>query len=162
MPLTLIAALDRNRAIGYKNRLLFRLPDDMRRFKELTTGHTVLMGRHTFESLPKGALPRRRNIVLSRTQRAFAGCETFSSLRDALAACRADEEVFAIGGAAVYAEALPLADRLALTLVEAEAAEADTWFPDWDDGTWHLTDAEHHPADERHAHPFTFANYTHL
>lgn len=157
--LTIIAALDRRHAIGYKNRLLFRLPDDLKRFKRLTSGHTVLMGRNTFDSLPKGALPNRRNIVLSSTLKSLPGCEVFPSLQEALAACEPDEQVFAIGGARVYRESLPFADRLALTLVDAEAPEADTYFPDYDTDEWNLVNKEHHDADERHAHPFDFVNY---
>lgn len=157
--LTIIAALDRRHAIGYKNRLLFRLPDDLKRFKRLTSGHTVLMGRNTFDSLPKGALPNRRNIVLSSTLKSLPGCEVFPSLQEALAACEPDEQVFAIGGARVYRECLPFADRLALTLVDAEAPEADTYFPDYDTDEWNLVNKEHHDADERHAHPFDFVNY---
>lgn len=159
MTLTIIAALDRCRAIGYRNRLLFRLPDDLKRFKALTTGHTVLMGRNTYDSLPKGALPNRRNIVLSRTVKMIPDCEVFPSLQAALQACAEGEQVFVIGGAAVYRAALPLADRLALTLVDAEALEADTFFPEWDDGSWQLIDEECHPADDRHAVPFSFADY---
>lgn len=160
MTLTIIVALDRCRAIGHDNRLLFRLPDDLKRFKALTTGHTVLMGRNTYDSLPKGALPNRRNIVLSRSLKSLPGCEVFPSLEAALQVCAPDEQVFVIGGAAVYRAALPMADRLALTLIDAEAKEADTFFPEWDDGSsWQLVSEEHHPADDRHAVPFTFADY---
>ena len=103
--LTLIAAVARNGAIGFNNKLLYWLPGDLKRFKALTTGHTIVMGRRTFESLPKGALPNRRNIVLTRNNSfTAAGVETFPSLETALASCRLDEEVFIIGGASVYAE----------------------------------------------------------
>lgn len=157
--LTIIAALDRNRAIGFENRLLFRLPDDLKRFKQLTTGHTVLMGRNTYDSLPKGALPNRRNIVLSRSLHELPGCEVFPSLTSALEACMTDEQVFVIGGAAVYKAALPLADRLALTLVDAVAEHADTYFPEWAPQDWELLHEEHHDTDARHAQSFTFADY---
>ena len=100
MKLSIIAAVAENGAIGYKNQLVYWLPNDLKRFKTLTTGHTIIMGRRTFESLPKGALPNRRNIVLSRGQKEFPGCERFGSLREALAHCGAEEEVFVIGGAA--------------------------------------------------------------
>lgn len=156
--LSIIAALDRRRAIGYKNQLLFRLPDDLRRFKQLTTGHTVLMGRKTYDSLPKGALPNRRNIVLSRTVKELPGCEVFLDLAAALAACASDEEVFVIGGAAVYAQALPLADRLLLTLVIDEAPEADAFFPEIDGDVWRTVKEELHSADERHAQSFSFVD----
>src|SRR3712207_8101329 len=95
--ISIIAAVDRQMAIGFENKLLFWLPNDLKRFKALTTGHTIIMGRRTFESLPKGALPNRRNIVLSRTQASFAGCDCFPSLDEALAHCQPDEDVFIIG-----------------------------------------------------------------
>ncbi len=158
--LTIIAALDRRRAIGYHNRLLFRLPDDMKHFKELTIGHTVLMGRNTYASLPYGALPHRRNIVLSRTLKELPGCEVFPTLSDALRACDKNEQLFAIGGAAIYEACLPLADHLALTLVEAEAPEADTFFPVWHNAAWQLVEEQRHEADEHHPFAFTFAYYS--
>ena len=115
--ISIIAAVARNRAIGLNNHLLYWLPNDLRRFKALTTGHTIIMGRLTFESLPKGALPNRRNIVLSRSDKQFPGAETFPTLEAALKACADDEEVFIIGGASIYEQALPLANRLLLTEV---------------------------------------------
>lgn len=156
---TIIAAVARNMAIGLENRLIYRLPADLRRFKALTTGHTVVMGRRTFESLPKGALPDRRNVVLSRSRDAFPGAETFRSLAGALASCGTDEEVFVIGGAAVYAEALPLADRLCLTEVDDVPELADAFFPAIEAAEWEPAGREEHAPDERHAHPFAFADY---
>ena len=103
----IIAAVAQNGAIGFQNNLLYRLPNDLRRFKSLTIGHTVIMGRRTFDSLPKGALPNRRNIVLSRTVKELPGAEVYPSLESALKACSADEEIFIIGGSSVYAEAFP-------------------------------------------------------
>ena len=157
MRISIIAAVARNRAIGNDNKLIYRLPDDMKRFKALTTGNTVLMGRKTFESLPKGALPNRRNIVLSRTQRDFPGCDTYSSLDEALKHCSENEDIYIIGGAEVYAQALPLADRLCLTEIDDTPDEADTFFPEYDN--WHETSREEHATDERHAHPFAFVDY---
>jgi len=116
--ISIIAAVAKNRAIGYQNKLIYWLPNDLKRFKALTTGHTIIMGRNTFLSLPKGALPNRRNIVLSRTQKDFPGCDTYASLREALQHCATDEDVYIIGGASVYRQALPLADRLCLTEVD--------------------------------------------
>lgn len=105
--LSIIVATAQNRAIGYKNKLLYWLPDDLKRFKSLTTGHTIIMGRKTFESLPKGALPNRRNIVLSKQESFQAqGTEVFHSLEDALKHCQTTEEVFIIGGESIYREAL--------------------------------------------------------
>lgn len=157
--LSVIAAVARNMAIGKDNRLLYWLPEDMKRFRRLTTGHTIVMGRRTFESLPKGALPDRRNVVLSRSQAAFPGAETFPSLGAALASCRQGEEVYVIGGASVYAEALPMADRLCLTEVDDEPAEADAFFPALAEGDWRVESREEHAADERHAHGYAFTDY---
>lgn len=161
--ITIIAAVAANRAIGNKNQLLYRLSADLRRFKALTTGHTVVMGRRTFESLPKGALPRRRNIVLTRDSSYQApNVETFASLESALDACGPEEEIFIIGGASVYAEALPLADRLCLTHVADTPDEADAFFPEYDETQWRLTASESHEPDERNQKPYTFADYERL
>ena len=155
--ITIIAAVARNRAIGYKNKLIYWLPNDLKRFKELTTGHTIVMGRNTYLSLPKGALPNRRNIVLSRTATDIPGCEVFSSLQDALQHCAPDEDIYIIGGASVYQQALPLADRLCLTEIDDTPAEADTFFPAYDD--WQEESRENHETDERHAYPYAFVDY---
>lgn len=158
--IAIICALAANRAIGYQNRLIYHLSADLRRFKALTTGHTIIMGRRTFESLPKGALPNRRNIVLSRrADLVCPGAEVFPSLTAALAACAADEAVYVIGGESVYAEALPLADRLCLTHVAATPAAADAFFPEFDAAGWRLVASESHEADEKNAEPYTFADY---
>lgn len=158
--LAIICALARNRAIGYNNKLLYYLSADLKRFKSLTTGHTIIMGRRTFESLPKGALPNRRNIVLSRRKdAAFEGAEVFASLDDALAATQPDEDVFILGGESVYAEALPLAQRLYLTRVEDTPAAADAFFPPFDEADWRTEHSERHDADERNDMPYTFIDY---
>ena len=155
--INVIAAVARNRAIGLDNKLLYWLPNDLRRFKALTTGHTIIMGRRTFESLPKGALPNRRNIVLTRSQQQFPGAETFPTLTAALAACQTDEEVYIIGGASVYRQALPLADRLCLTEIDDTPQEADAFFPDYSD--WVVEREETHEPDERHAYRYRFVDY---
>lgn len=155
--INVIAAVARNRAIGLDNKLLYWLPNDLRRFKALTTGHTIVMGRRTFESLPKGALPNRRNIVLTRSQQQFSGAETFPTLTAALAACQTDEEVYIIGGASVYRQALPLADRLCLTEIDDTPQEADAFFPDYSD--WVVEREETHEPDERHAYRYRFVDY---
>lgn len=167
MKITIIAAVAQNGAIGYQNQLLYWLPNDLKRFKALTTGHTIIMGRRTFESLPKGALPNRRNLVLTKNAHFIApGAEVFPSLQDALKACEdpkgteiAYDDVFVIGGASVYAEALPLADRLCLTLVEDTPAEADAFFPAINSEEWLIISDEHHEPDERHAHSYRFVDY---
>ena len=156
-----------NGAIGYQNKLLYWLPNDLKRFKALTTGHTIIMGRRTFESLPKGALPNRRNIVLTKNAHFIApNAEIYASLEEALNVCMEagngqdmDQEVFIIGGASVYAEALPLADRLCLTLVEDTPAEADAFFPIINLDEWLITMNEAHEPDERHAHAYCFVDY---
>lgn len=160
MKISLIAAIDRRRAIGYQNKLLFWLPNDLKRFKALTTGHTILMGRKTFESLPKGALPHRRNVVLSSsTALSLPGAEVFHSLEDALASCQPDEHVYVIGGATLYRQALPLANELCLTEVDAEAPQADVWFPAIDPAQWKEKSRDARPADEKHLCPYAFVDY---
>ena len=156
--ITIIAAVAKNGAIGFENKLIYWLPNDLKRFKQLTTGHTVVMGRKTFESLPKGALPNRRNIVLSRQKRDFEGCDCYPSLRKALATCQADEQVFIIGGASIYKEALAVADRLCLTEIDDIPAQADTFFPEIGE-EWQEIAHENHEQDERHAHRYAFVDY---
>ena len=156
--ITIIAAVAKNGAIGFENKLIYWLPNDLKRFKQLTTGHTVVMGRKTFESLPKGALPNRRNIVLSRQKRDFEGCDCYPSLRKALATCQADEQVFIIGGASIYKEALAVADRLCLTEIDDTPAQADTFFPEIGE-EWQEIAHEIHEQDERHAHRYAFVDY---
>ena len=155
--ISIIAAVARNRAIGYENKLIYWLPNDLKRFKTLTTGHTIIMGRNTFLSLPKGALPNRRNIVLTRSQKAFPGCDVYTSLEEALAHCDKDEDVYIIGGASVYRQALPLADRLCLTEIDDTPEKADTFFPPYDD--WKEVSREDHEKDERHEYAYSFVDY---
>lgn len=127
--ISIIVAVAENGIIGDKNTLLWHISEDLRRFKALTTGHPVVMGRKTFESLGR-PLPNRRNVVISRQELAIDGCEVVHSLDEALALFPSDEEVFIIGGAQIYAEALPIADRFYLTRV-GHTYEGDTRFPDW-------------------------------
>ena len=157
--ITLIAAVASNNAIGFQNKLLYWLPNDLKRFKALTTGHTIIMGRRTFESFPKGALPNRRNVVLSRAGATFPGAETFPSLDAALAACQEEEDIYIIGGASVYEQALPQADRLCLTEISDTPQEADAFFPNFSREDWKVVLKEDHEADERHAHPYCFVDY---
>lgn len=155
--ITIIAAVARNRAIGYKNKLIYWLPNDLKRFKQLTTGHTIIMGSNTFRSLPKGALPNRRNVVLSRRSKDFPGCDVYPSLEKALQSCRPDEDIYIIGGASVYEQAVKVADRLCLTEVDDVPQEADTFFPDYSE--WRVETKEAHPKDERHAFEYAFVDY---
>jgi dihydrofolate reductase len=173
--LSLLAALDRQRAIGHNNALLWHLPDDLKRFKALTLGKPVLMGRKTAQSLGR-ALPRRRNLVMTRSgQVPFAGMQAVSSLQQAIDLAAADAiatgagvgaggtcELCVIGGAEIYALALPLATRMFLTHVEVAVAQTDTWFPVFDPAQWTVVDRLPHAADDRHAHAFTFVDYQRL
>lgn len=156
--INIIAAVARNHAIGFENKLIYWLPDDLKRFKALTTGHTIIMGRNTFLSLPKGALPNRRNVVLSRTCVEFPDCETYASLDEALKHCAPDEDIYIIGGASVYEQALVLADRLCLTEIDDTPANADAFFPDY--SGWKEVWREEHSKDEKHEYDFAFVDYT--
>ena len=156
--ITIIAAVARNRALGFENRLLYWLPADMKRFRLLTTGHTIIMGRRTYDSLPNGALPNRRNIVLSRTTRELPGCECFTSLSAALQHCDSNEEIYVIGGASVYRQAMPLADRLCMTEVDDVPNNADVFFPSYDEG-WLEVSREEHDTAEKHQYRFAFVDY---
>lgn len=167
--LSIIACISKmHRAIGYKNRLLYAIPSDMTRFRMLTTGHTIIMGRKTFESLPNGALPNRRNIVISKTREQITGCEVYTSLEEALAARKEsvgnkktvgnketteEDECFIIGGASIYEQALPFADKLYLTIVEKEPEHADTFFPKINPAEWEVTEKE---MRNENGLPFTF------
>ena len=154
--ISIIACISKdNRAIGYQNRLLYHLPSDIVRFRELTTGHTIVMGRKTFESLPNGALPYRRNIVVSKSLKEIDGAEVYPTLEEALRAAQGDtlsapkedagitspEEIF-IGGESIYRQALPAARKLYLTLVDKEPEQADTFFPAIDRSAWEVTEKE--------------------
>jgi dihydrofolate reductase len=156
--ISIIAAVAKNRAIGFQNKLIYWLPNDLKRFKALTTGHTIIMGRNTFLSLPKGALPNRRNIVLSRSAKVFEGCDVYASLEEALQHCAQDEDIYIIGGASVYEQALPIADRLCLTEIDDSPKEADTFFPPYTDD-WKESAREDHDIDEKHAYRYSFVDY---
>ena len=148
---------------GHRTRggLPWRLPDDLRHFKELTVDHTVIMGRKTFEEI-KRPLDNRRNVVITRNKEFRAhGVTVVPSLKEALALGATEDEVFVIGGGEIFAKALPLADRIYLTLVHAQV-EGDTYFPPFEAGAWALSSEEFHPADERHQYAFTFRRYDRL
>ncbi len=158
MTVNMIAAVARNRAIGFDNKLIYWLPNDLKRFKQLTTGHTILMGRRTFESLPKGALSNRRNCVLTRSTHDFPGCECFKTWDEFVASCQPDEDVYIIGGASLYRQLLSKADRLCLTEIDDVPLHADTFFPDYSEG-WQEVTRETHKADEKHSHNYAFVDY---
>lgn len=158
--IVIIAAIDENRGLGCKNRLLFHLPNDLKHFKELTTGNTVLMGRKTFESLPKGALPNRRNIVLSSNKELhYPDTEIYTSMDEALDHCANDEKVFIIGGHSVYKMAIDRADELRLTYIKAKAKQVDVFFPPIDYNEWDEIDCKEYPKDEKHTEAYAFATY---
>lgn len=156
--ITLIAALDRNRAIGRAGAMPWHLPDDLKRFKALTLGKPVLMGRKTAEAIGR-PLPGRPNLVLTRADTApFGGQRVVHSLDHAIE--RADgQELCVIGGGEVYRLALSRATRLHLTLVDAATPDADTFFPEYDPQDWREVAREHHPVDAKHALAFDFVDY---
>ena len=160
--LSIIACISKaNRAIGYQNRLLYHIKSDMTRFRELTPGHVIIMGRKTYESLPNGALPNRCNIVVSKSRKELPICEVYAYLEEALTAVTnktrrdkaeadkaerdntiIDKEYFIIGGESIYSQALPLADKLYLTLVNQEPSHADTFFPAINPEEWEVAEKE--------------------
>jgi dihydrofolate reductase len=150
-----IVAMSQNRVIGRGNRLPWHLPDDLRRFKRLTMGLSLVMGRRTFESIGR-ALPGRHSIVVTRQldYRVPPEAEVAHSVAEALELARGSE-VFVVGGSAIYREALPSIVRLYVTLVEAHV-EGDAFFPELEPGEWRIISEETHPADERHAYAFRF------
>lgn len=159
-----------NRAIGYKNRLLYHIPSDMTRFRELTTGHPVIMGRKTFESLPNGPLPHRRNIIISRTLKRISGCEVATSIQDVLINeshkllgmekeepwMASSSELFIIGGERIYQDSLPFANKLYLTVVDDNPAKADAFFPAIDLTEWEEIEKE---MRNENGIAFTFLTY---
>ena len=149
MTLSIIVAVASDGAIGRANDLLWHLPADLKRFKELTTGHTILMGRKTFESLPRGPLPNRRNIIISRSLPAQPGAEVYPTIQQALEACASDEEVFIIGGGEIYRQLLPNTERIYLTRVQASFPDAEVFFPELDPTEWIKEAREVYPRDER-------------
>ena len=157
-PISLIAALDRNGAIGRAGAMPWHLSDDLKRFKALTLGKPVLMGRKTALAIGR-ALPGRPNLVLTRSDAApFAGQKVVHSVDEAIA-CAGNAELCVIGGGEVYALALPRATDLRLTEIDTLTPDADTFFPEYDRREWRETFREHHPADARHALAFDFADY---
>lgn len=157
----IIAAMASNRVIGINNTLPWRLPAEIAHFKALTMGHHMVMGRKTYESLGR-PLPGRTSVVVTRDRAFLApGCLVAHSLTDAVAACGDDEEIFVIGGAELYGQALAVADRIYLTEVTAEV-EGDAWFPDFSPEAWRETGREHHPADEKNPYDFDFVIYDRL
>lgn len=155
--ISIIVAVAHNGVIGDKNALLWHISEDLKYFKALTTGHPVVMGRKTWESIGR-PLPNRTNVVLTREERTFEGARTAHSLEEAVAMFAPDEEVFVIGGAQIYAEALPVADRLYLTRVEHDY-EGDAHFPAWNEEEWQLVASESFACGAKYPYPFAFERY---
>ncbi len=154
---SIIVAVAQNGVIGDKNALLWHISEDMRFFKRTTSGHPVIMGRKTYESLGR-PLPNRTNVVISRTADHIEGCTVARSLEEAVAMFPAQEEIFIIGGAQIYALALDVADRIYLTRVEHDY-EGDTSFPAWSESGWQLVSREAYPCGEKYPYPFAFECY---
>ncbi|TPD68270.1 dihydrofolate reductase [Flavobacterium microcysteis] len=157
--ITLIAAAAENNALGKDNAMLWHLPDDFKRFKEITTGHHIIMGRKTFESFPK-PLPNRTHVIITR-QKGYTqeGCIVVDSMENAIAACPKEEDIFIIGGGEIYNLGMPFADIIELTRVH-ESFEADAFFPEINRNEWELISEEYHPADEKHKVDFSFQTFT--
>lgn len=154
----MVAAIAENNALGKDNDLLWHLPDDFKRFKQITSGHYIIMGRKTFESFPK-PLPNRTHVIITRQKNYHPeGCIIVDSMKKAIEACPKDETIFIIGGGEIYTLGMDFADTIELTRVH-ENFEADTFFPEIDNTKWKLTSEEHHPADERHKFNFTYQTF---
>ena len=158
--ISIIVAVAENYAIGKKGDLLCHMPADLKHFKTITSGHTVMMGERTFLSLPKHPLPNRRNIVLTDVKgKTFEGAETVYSLDEMVAQVNSDEEAFVIGGGMVYRQMMERADKLYITHIHHSWPDADTFFPEIDPKVWKQLSAERHSADENNPYDYTFAEY---
>lgn len=156
--ITIIAAAGQNNELGKDNDLVWHLPDDFKRFKKLTTGHYIIMGRKTFESFPK-PLPNRTHVVITRNKDyQKEGAVVVNSLDAALVKSTSDAEPFIIGGGEIYKMALAMADKIELTRVHG-TFDADTYFPDIDENEWELLSEIHHKKDDRHKHAFTYETW---
>ena len=155
--ISIIVAVAENGVIGDKNSLLWHISEDLRNFKRITSGHPVIMGRKTIESLGR-PLPNRTNVVISRTTTQIEGCTVVNSLEAAIALFPKEEEVFIIGGAQIYALALDIADKFYLTRV-GHSYEGDTSFPKWNTTQWQLSSKESFECGEKYPYPFTFEVY---
>jgi dihydrofolate reductase len=158
--ISIIVAVSEDRGIGKDNELLWHISEDLKRFKKITSGKTVIMGKKTWESLPRRPLPGRRNIVLTdKPGEVIEGCETVYSIEDAMARCGKDEEVFVIGGGSVYRQFMPLADRLLITHVH-HIAPADVFFPEIDPLLWNPVEKEEHHSVAENDISYTYTVYT--
>jgi dihydrofolate reductase len=154
MIVSAIVATSENHAIGKNNQLLWHLPADLKHFKDITSGHSIIMGRRTFDSVGK-PLPNRRNIVVTRQAIVIPGCEVVNSMDAALKLCKGEQEVFIGGGAEIYKAAMKRTDRIYLTIVH-QYFDADTFFPEIGKGSWKEVHHEDHQPDSRNALPYSF------
>ncbi len=154
MIISIVVAISENNAIGKNNQLLWYLPADLKHFKNITTGHTVIMGRKTYDSVGK-PLPNRRNIIITRQDITITGCEVVESIEDALALSADEKEVFIVGGAEIYRQSIHLTDRIYLTIVH-QKFDADSFFPEINDDEWVETEREDHQPDEKNKLPYSF------
>ena len=154
MIVSIVVAIAENYAIGKNNQLLWHMPADLKHFKQITTGHTVIMGRKTFDSVGK-PLPNRRNIIVTRQDIRIEGCEVVKSIDEALELCGGEEEVFIVGGAEIYKLAMSKTDRIYLTIIH-HSFDADTLFPEIDYMEWQETAREDHQPDEKNKFPYSF------
>jgi dihydrofolate reductase len=154
MIVSIVVAIAENYAIGKNNQLLWHMPADLKHFKNITSGHTVIMGRKTYDSVGK-PLPNRRNIIVTRQDIKIEGCEVVKSIEDALALCANEDEVFIVGGAEIYKLAMSKTDRIYLTIIH-HSFDADTLFPEIDYMEWKETAREDHQPDEKNKFPYSF------
>ncbi|QEM09443.1 dihydrofolate reductase [Mucilaginibacter rubeus] len=154
MILSIIVAIAKNHAIGKDNKLLWYLPNDLKHFKDVTSGHTVIMGRKTFDSVGK-PLPKRRNIVVTRQAISIEGCEVVPSIEAAIELCKTEEEVFVVGGAEIYRQSIPLTNRIYLTIIDQDF-EGDTFFPELNPDEWQEKDREDFEPDEKNKYKYSF------
>jgi len=157
--ISIIVAIAKNFAIGRNNQLLWHIPADLKRFKRITSGHQVIMGKLTYLSLPVQPLPNRRNIVITdQPGEVFEGCTTVYSVEEAMNLCNDREESFIIGGGSVYRQFLPFCNKLYITLVNKDF-EADTFFPEIDFAKWHLIEKEDHDPDPSLDFSYSFLTF---
>ena len=154
MKISIVVAIAANNAIGKDNQLLWRLPNDLKHFKQITSGHTIIMGRKTYDSVGK-PLPNRRNIVITRQNINIEGCEVVNSLDAALALCTNEPEVFIVGGAEIYKQAMQVTNRIYLTIVH-QSFDGDTYFPEIKTDEWKETEREDYQPDEKHQFAYSF------
>lgn len=155
-PIILVAAMSRNRVIGRQNRLPWHLPADLRYFREVTQGKTIIMGRKTFDSIGRRPLPNRRNIIISHHCTAIPGCEIVSSLEEALLKAQSgSSEIMIVGGQTIYEQSMPLATDIYITVIDM-GIDGDTFFPEWNPEEWKEVERIEHKADEANHYDFCF------